>query len=141
MQGKEIDFKDGKARRLVFGVKQASLVEKEFDNQLFLRLVNDGVSFRFISRCVWAGLQRKNEPEISYDDACELIENYLQKTGGLYTDLLSPIVEACFESGVLRRAEGNGATVPNVEKETADNTSPSPSGGTISAPQSSATTA
>lgn len=142
MQGIEIDFKDGKTRRLVFGVKQASLVEKEFNNEPFLTLLgHNNLTFRFISHCIWAGLQRKNALEISHDEVCELLEGYLRKPGGNIADFLSPIVNACFDSGILRRdVEGNGTAVPNAEKETAENTSPSPRGGTTDGPQSSVTT-
>lgn len=116
MQGTEVDFRDGKKRVLHFGVRAASVVEHEFGDQPFPHLISTGAGFRFVSYSLWAGLQ-KSEPGISYDQVCELMDGYLQKTpGAMYTDFLAPIVDAFFAAGILKRVDG-AARSPNEKAE------------------------
>jgi hypothetical protein len=114
MQGREIDFKDGKKRTLQFGVRAAGMVEHEFGDQPFSVLIGTGAGFRFVSYSIWAGLQ-KFHPGTSYEQVCDLMDTYLAEAGRSYLDFISPIVDALVDAGILTRI--GEPTDPNAEKE------------------------
>jgi hypothetical protein len=134
MQGREIDFKDGKKRMLRYGVRQVGMIEHEFGDKPLATLLGMGAGYRFMSYAIWAGLQTKDGGP-DYEETCDLMDRFIKKTGASYLDLLPIVSEALIDAGVLRRVNGNGDDRPNGEAE-AGESPPSPNGGTSTSPTS-----
>lgn len=127
-----LDLKDGKKRLLKFEADGILLFEENFNGKAITEIIGTVPTLRLTLLLLQCGLVWQDQA-ITLEDVKSLYDDFHERTGGNYLDLLPPLVEAVSVALLRPRARPNGhdeEKLPNEQAE-AELFEPSPTGSPI----------
>jgi hypothetical protein len=122
-----IDLRDGRLRHLKLTNTAVCRFEERAGFKSIDSMLSAGVSTFLVQTLLWAGLLWQ-EPGLTWEQAGDLIDSYIDNGGESAIDLMAPLLEALGQASIFRnRRKPNGRDPDGIPKAQTEQSTPAPS--------------